>query len=89
MLQPYQPNGLEREDDFLPEKPLTVIEAVYAYTAGAAYASGEEAIKGTLTPGKLADLVVLSQDIFSIDPMAILDTQVVATLFDGQFVDLE
>ena len=61
-------------------------ESVYAYTAGAAYASGEEAIKGTLTPGKLADLAVLSQDIFAIDPMGIRDTQVVATLFDGQFV---
>jgi predicted amidohydrolase YtcJ len=72
-----------------PEQRISVAEAVYAYTAGAAYASGEEAIKGTLAPGKLADLVVLSQDIFSIEPMAILDTEVVATLFDGQFVDLE
>ena len=61
-------------------------EAVYAYTAAAAYAGGEEAIKGTLSPGKLADLVVLSQDIFTIDPMAILETEVVATLFDGEFV---
>ena len=69
-----------------PEQRLTVAESVYAYTAGAAYASGEEAIKGTLTPGKLADLAVLSQDIFAIDPMGIRDTQVVATLFDGQFV---
>jgi predicted amidohydrolase YtcJ len=63
-----------------------VSETVYAYTAGAAYASGEEAIKGTLSAGKLADLVVLSQDIFAIDPMSILDTEVVATMFDGEFV---
>ncbi len=61
-------------------------ETVHAFTAGAAYASGEEAIKGTLSPGRLADLVVLSQDIFTIDPMAILETEVVATMFDGEFV---
>jgi predicted amidohydrolase YtcJ len=73
-------------DGWYPEQRLTVAEAVYAYTAGAAFASGEEAIKGTLAPGKLADLVVLSQDIFTIDPMAILETDVVATLFDGRFV---
>jgi hypothetical protein len=69
-----------------PQQRLSVSEAVYAYTAGAAYASGEEAIKGTLSPGKLADLVLLSQDIFAIDPMSILDTKVVATMFDGEFV---
>lgn len=74
------PNG------WYPEQRLTVAEAVYAYTAGAAYASGEEAIKGTLSPGKLADLVVLSQDIFTVDPMAILEMEVVATMFDGEFV---
>jgi hypothetical protein len=74
------PNG------WYPEQRLTVEEAVYAYTAGAAFASGEEKIKGTLTPGKLADAVVLSQDIFTIDPMAILETRVIATLFNGEFV---
>jgi predicted amidohydrolase YtcJ len=74
------PNG------WYPEQRLTVAEAVYAYTAGAAYASGEEAIKGTLSPGKLADLVVLSQDVFAVDPMAILKTEVMATMFDGEFV---
>jgi predicted amidohydrolase YtcJ len=65
---------------------LSVEEAVRAYTAGAAYASGEEALKGTLAPGKLADLVVLSRDIFAIEPMAILETEVLATLFGGEFV---
>ncbi len=43
---------------------------------GAAYASYEEHRKGSLTPGKLADLVVLDRDIFSIDPMEIAETQV-------------
>jgi len=79
-------DGSPGPDGWYPEQRLSVAEAVYAYTAGAAYASGEEAIKGTLSPGKLADLVVLSQDIFTVDPMAILDTEVVATMFDGEFV---
>lgn len=79
-------DGSPGVEGWYPEQRLTVAETVYAYTAGAAFASGEEAIKGTLAPGKLADLVVLSQDIFSVDPMAILDTEVVATMFDGEFV---
>jgi predicted amidohydrolase YtcJ len=79
-------DGSPGPEGWYPEQRLTVAEAVYAYTAGAAYASGEEAIKGTLTPGKLADLVVLSQDIFGIDPMEILETEVVATVLDGEVV---
>jgi predicted amidohydrolase YtcJ len=68
------------------EQRLTVNEAVFAYTGGAAYASGEEMLKGSLAPGKLADLVVLSQDIFTIDPKAILETKVVGTMVGGEFV---
>ena len=79
-------NGYPGPEGWYPEQRLSVAEAVYAFTAGAAYASGEEAIKGMLSAGKLADLVVLSQDIFAIDPMSILDTEVVATMFDGEFV---
>jgi predicted amidohydrolase YtcJ len=79
-------DGSPGPDGWYPEQRLTVDETVYAFTAGAAYASGEEAIKGTLSPGKLADLVVLSQDIFAIDPMVILDTKVMATMFDGRLV---
>jgi len=79
-------DGSPGPDGWYPEQRLTVAEAVYAYTAGAAYASGEEAIKGALSPGKLADLVVLSQDIFAVDPMAILETGVAATIFDGELV---
>jgi predicted amidohydrolase YtcJ len=79
-------DGSPGPEGWYPEQKLTVDESVYAYTAGAAYASGEENIKGTLSPGKLADLVVLSQDIFEIDPMEILGTEVVATMLDGQVV---
>jgi len=81
-----RPDGSPGAAGWYGEQRLSVAEAVYAYSAACAYASGEEAIKGTLTPGKLADLVVLSQDIFSVDPMAILETEVVATMVDGEFV---
>jgi predicted amidohydrolase YtcJ len=81
----------QREDGtpgegWYPEQRLTVPEAVYAYTMGAAYASGEERIKGSLAVGKLADMVVLSQDIFDMLPQQILHTRVQATILDGKLV---
>ncbi len=68
------------------EEALTVEEAVWAYTMGGAYASHEEDRKGSITPGKLADLVVLSQDIFRGSPRRILEAKVDLTLFNGQVV---
>jgi predicted amidohydrolase YtcJ len=79
-------NGDPGPEGWYPEQKLTVHEAVYAYTMGAAYASGEEQLKGSLTAGKLADLVILDRDIFDIDPMDILHTQVHATMVGGKFV---
>jgi hypothetical protein len=81
-----RPDGTPGPAGWYGEQRVSVEEAVYAYTAACAYASGEEAIKGSLTPGKLADLVVLSQDIFAIDPMAIQETEVVGTMVDGTWV---
>ena len=69
---------------WLPEQRVSVKTAVEAYTSGAAYASFEERIKGTLEPGKLADLIVLSQNLFEIDPMRIHQTRVLLTLVDGK-----
>ncbi len=71
-------------DGWIPEQKITVAEAVHAYTMGSAYASFEEKIKGSIEPGKLADLAVLSDDIFTIDPVRIADTKVYMTIFDGQ-----
>jgi predicted amidohydrolase YtcJ len=79
-------DGSPGPEGWHPEECITVEDAVRAYTLGAAYASGEEQDKGSITPGKLADLVVLSQDIFAVPPMAILETEVEATVLDGQFV---
>ena len=78
-------NG-EPEGGWHPEQRLSVGEAVYAYTWGAAYACGSEAERGSIVPGKLADFVVLSNDIFEIPPEEILETRVLATIFDGEIV---
>lgn len=71
---------------WVPEQKLTVAEAVYAYTIGSAYAEFQENEKGSITPGKFADMVILSQDIFSIDPEAIKDVKVETTIVGGKVV---
>ncbi|MBU0491474.1 MAG: amidohydrolase [Chloroflexi bacterium] len=76
----------EPAEGWYPEECLSVEEAVRAYTLDAAYAAGEEHIKGSLTPGKLADIVVLSRDILSEPPPAILKTRVNMTILDGKVV---
>jgi predicted amidohydrolase YtcJ len=80
-----RPNG-EPTGGWYPEQRLSVSEAVHGYTLGAAYSSGEENDKGSVSVGKLADLAVLSQDIFRIPPEEILNTRVVATILDGRIV---
>jgi len=69
-----------------PAQRLTVAEAVAGYTVGPARASGQVNQHGSLTPGKLADLVVLDRDIFAIPPEEIADTEVCLTVFNGQVV---
>lgn len=76
----------EPEGGWHPEQRLTVGEAVQGYTLGAAYACGAEQDTGSITAGKLADLVVLSQNIFEIPPPEILNTHVIATVLDGKIV---
>ena len=71
---------------WVPEQKVSVAEAIHAYTVAAAYASGEEQIKGSLEPGKLADAVVLSNDILVIDPVLIEKVQVLITIFDGKVI---
>jgi predicted amidohydrolase YtcJ len=65
---------------------LTREQAVTAYTAGSAYAEREELQKGTLAPGRLADLAVLSQDIFTVHFSLIPGTESVLTMVDGRIV---
>jgi len=65
---------------------LTVEQAVIAYTRTAAYAEFAEGSKGTLTPGKLADLAILSQDIFTIPLNQLEQTRSLLTVVDGKIV---
>ncbi|HPV08787.1 MAG TPA: amidohydrolase [Aggregatilineales bacterium] len=65
---------------------LTVDEAVRGFTLGPAYAAGLEDRLGRLAPGYLADLVVLGQDIYTCDPMAIGETPVLGTMIGGRWV---
>ncbi len=71
---------------WIPEQKITIEEAVRAYTVGSAYAEFAEKTKGTLSPGKLADMVILSQDIFRINPIEIEKTKVRLTIMDGRIV---
>jgi predicted amidohydrolase YtcJ len=71
---------------WVPEQKITVAEAIRAYTMGSAYASFDEKLKGSIEPGKLADIAVLSMDILSVDPAEIAHTRVVMTVFDGHVV---
>ena len=57
-----------------------------AYTVGSAFAEFQENEKGSITPGKLADLVILSGDIFNIDLKEIDKVKVVMTIMDGRVV---
>jgi len=73
-------------DGWVPEQRVSVEESVRAYTVNAAYAEGEEKLKGSIEPGKLADIIVLSRDIFHIDPVEIEDVKVDLTLLGGEVV---
>jgi len=79
-LDGKNPNG------WMPEQKLSVAEAVQAYTMGSAYAEFQENNKGSITPGKLADMVILGDDIFAIDPKLIRDVQVETTILGGKVV---
>lgn len=79
-------DGYPGPEGWYPEECVSVQEAVYAYTVGAAYAGGEEGSRGALKPGLIADLVVLSKDIFQSGPTQLLDTTVLGTMVGGEFV---
>jgi predicted amidohydrolase YtcJ len=73
-------------DGWVPGQKLGLAEAVEGYTSGAAFAEFAEADKGTITPGKLADLVLLGGDIFALPADAIRDVKVDATIVGGRVV---
>jgi hypothetical protein len=71
-------------DGWIPEQKISVEQALKAYTLNAAYASFEEKIKGSIETGKLADYVILNQNLFEIPPASIRDVQVVQTVVGGK-----
>jgi predicted amidohydrolase YtcJ len=78
------PEGVP-EGGWIPEERLTLPQAIDAYSGGAAFASFDDQRKGTLTPGMLADIVILTSDLFQPDDK-LLDAQVAVTIFDGRVV---
>ena len=79
-LDGKHPNG------WVPEQKIKIEEAIEAYTLGSAYAEFQEREKGSITPGKLADLVLVSDDLLKVDPRAIRDAKVEMTMVDGKIV---
>ncbi len=71
---------------FYPEQAMTRDEALRSYTINGAYAAFKDKILGSITPGKLADLTVLSQDILSVPENEILKTKILYTIIDGKVV---
>ena len=79
-LDGKHPNG------WVPEQKITLEEAIRAYTVGSAYAEFQERVKGSLTPGKLADVVMLDRDLFAINPSDLDQAKVALTVVDGRVV---
>lgn len=73
-------------DGWYPEERLTLAEAIAGYTLGPARLAGKLAHQGSITPGKWADMILLSQNLFDIPPHEISQTTVEATIFEGRIV---
>ncbi|MBP9925932.1 MAG: amidohydrolase [Cyclobacteriaceae bacterium] len=79
------PEGLP-PGGWIPEQKISIAQALKAYTSAGAYSSFEENLKGQIKPGQLADIIVFSQDLFTIDPMKTYETKVALTVFDGKVI---
>ena len=69
---------------FQPQEVYSRQRALYSYTMGNAIAAFEEDIKGSITPGKLADITVLSQDLLTVADDEVMDTEIVMTILGGE-----
>lgn len=78
-------DGSPGPQGWYPEQRLTVGDAVRGFTLGSAFAGNMETRLGSLTAGKLADLLVIDRDIFTCDPMDIQDTRVLGTMVGGEW----
>jgi predicted amidohydrolase YtcJ len=73
-------------EGFLPEQRLSLAETLAIYTQGSAYAEFADEMKGTLEVGKLADVVIWSDDLFARTPEQVRTAEVVTTILGGQIV---
>ncbi len=73
-------------EGWIPEQKITVEQAIEAFTLTAAYASFQEDILGSITPKKLADMIVLSDDILTMDPKDVEQAKVLYTIVNGKVV---
>ena len=71
---------------WLPEQRISVAAAIRAYTLDAAYAGHREKTEGSIEPGKLADFIIVSQDLFTVDPHQLRQTEVLMTVVGGKVV---
>jgi predicted amidohydrolase YtcJ len=69
---------------WIPSERISLAHAIRGYTLNAAVAGHREKTEGSLEPGKLADLIIVSQDVFKIDPHKIADTKVLLTMVGGR-----
>jgi len=73
-------------EGWYPEQKISLEEVIKGYTINAAYAEFAEGTKGSIEVGKLADIVVLSQNLFQIPPESIPETEVLMTIFNGKII---
>jgi predicted amidohydrolase YtcJ len=74
------------EGGYEPEQKMTREQALRSYTLDAAYGAFEENIKGSISPGKLADFTIYNQDLMTVPENEILDTRIAMTIFNGEVV---
>ena len=73
-------------DGWFPEQKISLKDVLLGYTVNAAYSMFEEKTRGAIEPGKLADVVVLSDNLFEIDPVEIEKVKVVMTVLGGEII---
>lgn len=73
-------------EGWVPDQKITLAQAIRAYTVGSAYAEFQEHVKGSLVPGRLADVVMLDRDLFTMNPSALDTVKVALTIVDGKVV---
>lgn len=71
---------------WIPGEKITLQEAIYGYTMGSAYAESSEREKGSITPGKLADLIVMDRSLFDLRPVELDQAKVRITMLGGKVV---